>query len=95
MIRIFHIWTEYGVTASKENIFLDPIYYGYTLDDNEMLFANISSSELPDNFPQPYTSGKCAQDYSRPGKKSLTNVGLLALYLFIYLKHVTAYLMIY
>ena len=33
--------------------------------------------------------------YSRPGKKSSTNVGLLELYLWIYLKHMTAYLMIY
>ena len=34
-------------------------------------------------------------DYSRPGKKSLINVGLLALYLWIYLKRMTAHLMIY
>ena len=27
------------MTASKENIFLDPIYYGYTLDDNEYIMA--------------------------------------------------------
>ena len=33
-------------------------------------------------------------DYSRPGKKSLTNVGLLALYLWIYLRGMTAYLLI-
>ena len=32
-------------------------------------------------------------DYSRTSKKSLTNVALLALYLWIYLKWMTAYLM--
>ena len=34
-------------------------------------------------------------DHSRPGKKNLINVDLLALYLWIYLKRMTAYLMIY
>ena len=33
-------------------------------------------------------------DYCRPGKKSLTNVGLLASYLWIYLKCMAAYLWI-
>ena len=48
--------------ASNENIFLDPLCCGYTLDDNKTLVADISSSELPDNFLLPCTYGKCARD---------------------------------
>ena len=55
------IWVS---ASSNESMFLDPLYlyYGYTLDDNETLVADISSSELPDDFPLPCTCGKCARD---------------------------------
>ena len=54
------MWVD---AASNESMFLFPLYYGYFLDDNKILVADISSSELPDDFPQPCTCGKCAQDY--------------------------------
>ena len=47
-------------TASNESMYLDPLCYGYTLDDNERLVADICSLELPDNFPLPCTCGTCA-----------------------------------
>ena len=55
------IWVS---ASSNESMFLDPLYlyYGYTLDDNETLVADISSSELPDDFPLPCTCGKFARD---------------------------------
>ena len=34
-------------------------------------------------------------DYSKPGKNCLTNVGLLALHFWVYLKGMITYLMIY
>ena len=48
--------------ASNESMFFDPLYYGYTLDDNETFVADISSSELPDNFPLTCICGKCGLD---------------------------------
>ena len=47
-----YMWVN---AASNESIFLDPLYYGYTLDDNETLVADSSSPELPDDFPLPCT----------------------------------------
>ena len=47
-------------TASNESMYLDPLCYGYTLDDNGRLVADICSLELPDNFPLPCTCGTCA-----------------------------------
>ena len=41
--------------ASNESMYLDPLCYGYTLDDNERLVADICSLELPDDFPLPCT----------------------------------------
>lgn len=56
--------------ASSNSIFLDPLYYGSTLDGNETLVAEFSSSELPDDFPQPCTCGKCVDNVSRCWIKS-------------------------
>ena len=47
--------------SSSESMCLDPLYYGYTLDDDdETLVADIDSSELPENFPLPCICIKCA-----------------------------------
>ena len=45
-----------------ESTFLDLAYYSYALDDNETLVADISSSELSDNFPLPCTCRKYTRD---------------------------------
>ena len=42
----------------NESMFLGPVYYSYTLNDNETLVVDISSSELPGDFPLPCTYGK-------------------------------------
>ena len=60
--RAYHQCYMWVNTGSNEIMFLYPLYYGYTLDDNEMLVVDISSSELPDNFPLPCICGKCARD---------------------------------
>ena len=63
--HIRHVFYEYYMwinTARNKSMFLDPFYYGYTLDDNEALVADISSSELSDAFPLLCTCGKCARD---------------------------------
>ena len=51
--RAYHQCYMWVNAAYNESIFLDPLYYGYTLDDN--LVADSSSSELPDDFPLPCT----------------------------------------
>ena len=38
--------------ASNDSIFLDPLNYRSTLDGNETLVADFSSSELPDGLNQ-------------------------------------------
>ena len=53
-----YMWVN---AASNESMFLDPLYYAYFLD-NETLVAEISSSELRDNFPLPCTCGKFARE---------------------------------
>ena len=60
--RAYHQCYMWVNAAYNESIFLDPLYYGYTLDDNQRLAADISSSELPDDFPLPCTCGKSARD---------------------------------
>ena len=46
----------------NESMLLGPVYYSYTLNDNETLVVDISSSELPGDFPLPCAYGKCARD---------------------------------
>ena len=50
-------------------MYLDPLCYGYTLDDNERLVADICSLELPDDFPLPCTCGTCARETVCPCRK--------------------------
>ena len=52
--------------TSNQSIFFDLLCCGYTLDDNETFVTDISSSELPDNFPLPCTCGKCVPKYWMP-----------------------------
>ena len=47
-------------------MFLDPSYYGYTLEDNETLIANMDFLELPGDFPLPPTCGKCTRNNIYP-----------------------------
>ena len=41
--------------ASMQVVFLDPLCYRYCLDDDEKLVSDITSSELPIDFPLPCT----------------------------------------
>ena len=53
-----YMWVN---AATNQSMFVDPLYYGYILD-NGLLVAEISSSEHPDDFQLPCTCKKYAQD---------------------------------
>lgn len=43
-------------------VFLNLLCHGYYLDENEKLVPDITSSELPVDFPLPRICQKCAMD---------------------------------
>ena len=57
------MWVNAG---SNESMFLDPLYYGCTLDDNETFVADFISTEIPDSFPLPCIRGKFTRDNACP-----------------------------
>ena len=52
---------RYVTLAINASVFLDPLCYGYYLDDNEKMVSDIFS-ELPVDFPLPSTCQKCVRD---------------------------------
>ena len=52
------MWVKY---ASNASLSLDPFCYGNYLNDNEKMVSDITSSELPVDFPLPCTFQKSAR----------------------------------
>lgn len=53
-------------SSSMQVVFVDPLCYRYCLDDDEKLVSNITSSELPIDFPLPCICQKFAEDIVCP-----------------------------
>ena len=56
-----YIWLN---SACIERIYLDPLEYGYILDDK--LIPDIGAVKLPKDFPDPCTCLKCARESACP-----------------------------